>query len=160
MQRLLVLRYIFVSLLLIFTAIMLYQHHPKLVLAEAPSFTLRRITDPISDWILIKGDLLKSSRGNSSTDISSVSYSSNGKTLNATLWLSSPFDNEPASPVINYGLIIDTNLNQTTGIQPADYRISIRWENKTQTWTKLFEQLGPFNQKTVYSRDDNFRCTI
>jgi hypothetical protein len=111
---------------LIFTAIVLYQCHPKVVLGEAPSFTLREITDPISDWILSKGALLKSSKGNSSTDISSVSYSSNGKTLNATLWLSSPFDNKPASHVINYGLIIDTNLNQTTEIQPADYRISIR----------------------------------
>ena len=48
------------------------------------------------------------------TDITSVDYFSDGKTLNATLWLLFPFKEVPPMHEVDYGMFIDTNFNSKT----------------------------------------------
>jgi hypothetical protein len=78
--------------------------------------------------------------GSPYTNITSITYSSNGKFLNATLWLSSLkgltlLHGKPSARLIDYGVMIDSDLNPTTGLEGIDYILDIQWNNTSQTWT-------------------------
>ena len=55
-------------------------------IANSPSFPNQEITDPVRDSIDMKNKSYTQD-GDRSTDIESVDYYSDGKTLNAILWL-------------------------------------------------------------------------
>lgn len=100
-------------------------------------------------------------------DISSVTYHSDGKTLNATIWLSSPFIDPPQnaeawlSPTvqdapwyqIRYGLSIA--VHSTYDTQGTDYSLMYRWDalNKNTTlgknWTRTVMELSPEGDQKV-----------
>lgn len=89
--------------------------------------------------------------GERSTDILSVTYFSDGKTLNATLWLFLPFKEQPTKyELVNYGMLIDTDFSKKTGFDGIDYQLEISWNNKTKTWTKTLESWSSNgNQRTL-----------
>jgi hypothetical protein len=55
-------------------------------------------------------------QGDRSTDIESVDYSSDGKSLNATLWLYFPFKSNQSNlnEEVDYGMFIDADFDRTT----------------------------------------------
>ena len=66
------------------------------------------------------------------TDILAVDHVSNGKTLNATFWLTSGFDNSSTSSIYNqplrkitYGMLINVDSNTKTGYNGADYDFDV-----------------------------------
>ena len=76
-------------------------------------------------------------------DIKSVNYFSDGRHLNATIWLDSF---EPIPPAehdnVNYGMYFDADFNSSTGVKGIDYKAEISWDKKNQTWTRVFEEWG------------------
>lgn len=81
----------------------------------------------------------KIKNGERYTDITSVNVFSDGKTLNATLWLLS-FKEKPSLKEVDYGMLIDADLNHKTGYGGIDYKVEIQWNNETKNWGKLVER--------------------
>lgn len=130
------------------------------VSAASPSFGRQEIVDMATDWkeevlknniihgsFVQAGDLVKA-RGDSAVDISKVYYLSNGTTLKAKLWLTSPINEGLLVNVqrLQYGMLIDDDLNSATGIKGADYSTAIEWNNKTNNWYNVFQELGSRSQ--------------
>ncbi|MGE5705624.1 MAG: hypothetical protein ACM3XP_02770 [Nitrososphaerales archaeon] len=126
--------------ILIICVIQSYILFSNLVFADSPSFTLQEIIDGLNDWELWNGKsdsaiikthedkpieihkaLYKSDceifGGYLVPDIESVSYSSDGKILNATIWLSSPFEG--------------TLVNDTIDLYQEELKLSISHAEKT-----------------------------
>ena len=61
-------------------------------IASSPSFELRQLINENHRWVQTYGKSAAHLKSNY-TDIQAVDYVSNGKTLNATFWLTSGFDN-------------------------------------------------------------------
>ena len=109
-------------------------------------FARQEVTTGAHDGIQINGtngrerpadykDLL-----DNSSDIYRITYSSDGKMLNATLWLNGPVEAMPskygASTVV-YGALVDIDNNPTTGKFGVDYQKEIQWANKTASWNSF-----------------------
>ena len=95
-------------------------------MALSPSFELQEMINENHHWVQTYGNSdthLKSSY----TDIRAIDYISDGKTLNATFWLASGFENSSTALYnqpfrkISYGMLIDANSNPKTGYNGADY---------------------------------------
>jgi hypothetical protein len=88
-----------------------------------------------------------------SSDIQRVTYSSNGKTLNTTLWLGSVVREKPSdygASTLAYGMLIDADNNPTTGKFGVDYQKEIQWNNKTKNWNSfLVEYSSPEHFRTL-----------
>jgi hypothetical protein len=95
-------------------------------IAASPSFELQQLVNENHRWVQTYGKNAAHLKSNY-TDILAVDYVSNGKTLNATFWLSSGFDNSSASVYtqpsrkITYGMLINVDSNTKTGYNGADY---------------------------------------
>jgi hypothetical protein len=116
------------------------------VFAISPSFAIQEITDPPNDWVNMT---TKQHTQNSdpSTDILSVNYFSDGKFLNATLWLTFPFKDRPIKYAeVNYGMLIDADFNPSTGYDGIDYQLQVGWNNQTKTWDKTLSEWGTNGQ--------------
>ena len=96
------------------------------VIASSPSFELQQLINENHRWVQTYGKSAAHLKSNY-TDIQAVDYVSNGKTLNATFWLSSGFDNFSAFAYnqpfrkITYGMLINVDSNTKTGYNGADY---------------------------------------
>jgi hypothetical protein len=119
-------------------------------ISSSPSFPNHEIIDPKLDWIDLKTKNLTRD-GDRSTDIESVDYSSDGHTLNATLWLYFPFKAQPPSSYgnVNYGMFIDADFDDTTGFGGIDYKVEISWNNQSREWTKVLEKWSHFGESLV-----------
>ncbi len=97
-------------------------------MALSPSFELQELTNENRHWVQTYGNSDTHLKSNH-TDILAVDYISDGKTLNATIWLSSGFQNSSAFDSANnksfkklsYGMLIDADSNTKTGYNGADY---------------------------------------
>ena len=123
--------------------------------ARSPSSPNQEILDPNFDWIYMNNRTHTKS-GDYSTDIESVDYYSDGKTLNAILWLYFPFQPEPSSSneeveneEVNYGMYIDADFDSTTGFGGIEYKVEISWDNQTKSWTKVLEKWSHFGDTLV-----------
>src|SRR5690242_7987262 len=86
--------------------------HVYYVFGESPSFSLQGINNTHHHWNLEKGAFFGQESAKNITQcstkrehfpfpkIAAVNYISSGKTLNATLWLASPFQEPTASPIV------------------------------------------------------------
>ena len=141
--------HIFIAL---FTIVMVTLLHKSLVddiFAISPSFSRQEIKDNSGDGIKVNGVNLTyitdtyNDPLDKATDIQSVDYYSDGKTLNATIWLkgNTPNNNKLVN-VSNliYGMLIDADSNQATGKDGVDYQIELQWNNKYKTWIKFFTE--------------------
>lgn len=116
--------------------------------AISPYFTRQQITDKYGDLIdTTTMQVLNSTKQKNPlmdlTDILSVNYLSDGKNLSSVIWLASPFTKGTpiTADILSYGVLIDADFNNQTGIEGADYSISINWNDTSHTWYKLFEEL-------------------
>jgi hypothetical protein len=110
-------------LLSLFPLIPSYEEGPA---ASSPAFELQEITNENHTWVQTYGNSDANLKSNY-TDIQAVTYKSDGKILNVTMWLASGFKNT-SSPVYNqpfrkiaYGMLIDADSNTKTGYNGADY---------------------------------------
>ena len=118
--------------------------------STSPIFPNQEIIDPIVDWVDLKTRGFTKA-GDRSTDIVSVDYSSDGKTLSAILWLYFPFKEQPRSSYenVNYGMYIDADFDETTGFGGIDYKFELSWNNQTRIWTKVLEKWSHFGDSFV-----------
>ena len=149
-------------LFVITTIILLYEpNFRQQVFALSPSFGLQEVKNRQTHWTnMVTGH--DSVKGPPYTDIRSVTYFSEGKFLNATLWLSSlknltSLNGKPSSDEIRYGMLIDADLNNNTGFQGVDYEVEIKWSNKTNTWTRSFlEYASDGDTRDIMPQQNNY----
>jgi hypothetical protein len=75
-----------------------------------------------------------------SSDIQRITYSSDGRMLNATIWLDGPVHAIPSKYGANtvvYGALVDIDNNPATGKFGVDYQKEIKWTNKTASWNSV-----------------------
>src|SRR6266516_2392206 len=171
---------------------------PHNVYSLSPSFARQEITDPVDDWSLIKArqkytyvETPSSGRslillGNNPADcptkiqqnhfripeIAAVTYLSDGKSLNATLWLSHSFVNPPSNAstwlshpfkkvpwyLIRYGMSMDVrSVYETEG---SDYGIRYLWDAMNNTWTRMVHEISPFGDMKVLERQNNYNASF
>jgi hypothetical protein len=111
-------------------------------LASSPSFIRQTLIDNSNYWVDVANDK-RTTNGIPSTDIRTVTYSSNGRTLEATFWLYSAFDKTLPDPYgnlnkISYGIFIDTDFDKQ-----SEYRMEIQ-KFKERNWTKIVREFEPF----------------
>ena len=92
---------------------------PPQILALSTSFIRQEVTDNKSDISSLTGSPInQNSTLGWGIDITGVSYVSDGKFLNATLWLS-----EPANGSNYYSMGIDADSDLKTGWAGMDYQV-------------------------------------
>jgi hypothetical protein len=87
--------------------------------ALSPYFSKQEIIDPPFDWVDMKTKQSATSKEGQPyfTDILSVDYYSDGKTLNATLWTFLPFQDRPLKyNKVDYGMLIDSDFDKKNRI--------------------------------------------
>jgi len=148
-----------VIFILNFSIILSLIYNPSKVLAESPVFEFRQIDDSNNDWI----DLINkkpSNEGLPLTDINSVDYRSDGKTLDAIIWVKAPINNRPTEyAILNYGMYIDSDFDNRTGYGGIDYKLEIGWNNTLQTWTKTLEKWSAQGDTKTIIKEDNYNYT-
>jgi hypothetical protein len=91
------------------------------------------------------------------TDILSVDYYSDGKTLNATLWTFVPFQDRPLKyNKVDYGMLIDSDFDKKTGFEGIDYKLEISWDNQTREWTKKLVQWSVQGKERILNLTKNY----
>lgn len=113
------------------------------VQADSPSFSRQEVGDDERDGININGlagaqrvDDYKDMLDNS-TDILKITYLSDAKNLNASLWLGGNFTKDPAAKgaqAMVYGMLVDVDSNPRTGFQGVDYQLEVQWTNSSKIW--------------------------
>ena len=132
------------SLLLLLITTISYAPLPiSKVLADSPSFSRQEVGDDERDGININGlagtqtvDDYKDPLDNS-TDILKITYLSDAKNLNASLWLGGNFTKDPAAKgaeAVVYGMLVDVDSNPRTGFQGVDYQLEVQWMNSSKIW--------------------------
>jgi hypothetical protein len=95
-------------------------------MALSPAFELQEMVNKNHHWVQTYGNSDAHLKSNY-TDILSVGYISDGKTLNVTFWLASGFKNSSVAIYnqpfrkISYGMLIDADINAKSGYDGADY---------------------------------------
>lgn len=132
-------------LLLLITTTISYAPMPffSKVLADSPSFSRQEVGDDERDGININGlagtqtvDDYKNPLDDS-TDILKITYLSDAKNLNASLWLGGNFTKDPAAKgaeAVVYGMLVDVDSNPRTGFQGVDYQLEVQWMNSSKIW--------------------------
>lgn len=132
-------------LLLLITTTISYAPMPffSKVLADSPSFSRQEVGDDERDGININGlagtqtvDDYKDPLDDS-TDILKITYLSDAKNLNASLWLGGNFTKDPAAKgaeALVYGMLVDVDSNPRTGFQGVDYQLEVQWMNSSKIW--------------------------
>jgi hypothetical protein len=175
MQIEIILRHVLMALLALFTIMIFYGISPILnVFATSPPFPLQGIYNNRTDWSLEKAPGYESAKNITectigqqhrfpSPHIAAVSYVSDGRTLNATLWLSSPFK-EPtilSSSLFKevertYALLIHSDSTYDIG---QNYQLVIQWNPIFKTWSKIIKESSPpfiFQSEKVLAQENNY----
>jgi hypothetical protein len=133
-------------LAILIVTIVITLHKPLFqnALAATPPFSRQEVLGHSANWFdMYNNRPVRDGASYSYIDIKSVNYFSDGRTLNATIWLA---DFQPIPPPdhdnVNYGMYFDADFNKETGVQGIDYKVEISWDKKNQTWTKVFEEWG------------------
>ncbi len=123
--------------------------------SSSPSFGMQEIENKPHNWMdAYRG--ISSNNGSKYTDIRSINYFSNGRFLNATLWLHG-FNLSPSkNRQVNYGIYIDSDFNNKTGIDGIDYKIEINWNPTSKSWTRVFEQWSTSGNNRTISIEPNY----
>jgi hypothetical protein len=159
---------ILVVILLVFTTLTLFCYedmHLRDIYAASPPFVRHEIKDLAGIYdIEFRNDSVKDGKrwqpvpknftlytNNTekdlySFDIESVSYFSDGKTLNATFWFPSDdrFIDRPTKYAATYAMYIDVDSDNKTGSSHgpggADYSIKAIWKPHNEKWEKIFAE--------------------
>lgn len=130
------------------------------MLISAPDGQTLQITNAVSI------EECKDENGNFiSPDIAAVSYLSDGKTLDVTLWLSSAFRDPATSdslwtveslkevPWHNVGYTISIDIISAYDTGP-DYYATIKWDPAEQKWTRVLEEGSGTGEKRTIQQDE------
>lgn len=158
-----------IAMLLFDFAIVFILVHMALVgqaFAASPPFSHIEIKDVFHDGLevnVIKNVFTKDNyldMLDESTDIRSVDYSSDGMTLNTTIWLSKPigqdYDLSQEADILIYGILIDADSNQATGKDGVEYQVELQWNNQTKTWVRFFTQYSSDGFSRIIELDLNY----
>jgi hypothetical protein len=113
---------------------------------SAPQFSRQEINSGIRDGIQISEYLPSQiptdykSPLDLAIDIQKVTYYSDGKNLNTTLWLGNKTISDPAKfgiVVLLYGALFDIDKNPTTGKFGVDFQHEIQWNNYSKKWNNF-----------------------
>jgi hypothetical protein len=92
------------------------------------------------------------------TDIQKVTYYSDGKNLNATLWLGNKTITDPAKfdiVVLLYGALFDIDNNPGTGKFGIDFQHEIQWNNYSKKWNSfIIERPSKDYFRTIFSQEN------
>jgi hypothetical protein len=119
-----------------------------------PSFQRQEITLGSGNWFNMTSGRSASS-GPNYIDIQSISYFSNGRYLNATLWLADFVTNPNDFENVNYGIYFDADSNNRTGLSGIDYKVETSWSNETRTWTRMLEEWSSNGKSKVLGPKQN-----
>lgn len=128
------------------------------VLADSPSFSRQEVGDDEHDGININGDAGTQSIDDyknpldNSTDILKITYLSDAKNLNASLWLGGNFSGSPSSKgaqAVVYGMLLDIDSNPKTGFQGVDYQLEVQWMNSSGTWNMFLGEYPSVNDASL-----------
>jgi hypothetical protein len=137
-----------------------------LLLLPEPSFSSsqfgrQEVADPPSDWVDmadINNQQLDLKSLFQPTDIYAVNFFSDGKTLNATIWINGTFEEKPPPQFgnVSYGAYFDVDFNEKTGPRGIDYRVETVRENGSEQWSRVFEEWSPSGKQRVIEKIDNY----
>jgi hypothetical protein len=122
-------------------------------ITSSPSFPRQEIQDAGYDWIYYSNASYVQKNITIFPSIESVSYSSDGKFLNITFWLSSPFEENPSEGGQHYIVYVDADADNNTGFTGADYAFGVRWDNSTNTWFKEFLEFSMYGKIKVINEE-------
>jgi hypothetical protein len=139
----------YILLSFIALAMAIYPVYMFQAFALSPSFPRQQIEDGDGDWYWfsqategkekrsISTEDMENLTGDIIGDIRSVSYVSDGKTLNVTFWLTSPFDNipPPKDHRPSYNVVIDPNPEVGSN---SGYISRMTWDNDIKRWITIF----------------------
>jgi hypothetical protein len=154
--------YVFLFLILI-TYVIVSQSK---VFATSPSFAYREVRNALYNVIDMNCVLHPQTRleanchtneGNQSIDIYATDLFSDGKFLNATIWLLPPIKDSPSNSQLetNYGMYIDADDNPKTGWQGIDYQVEYS-EFKNGTWTRTFYEFSSLGDNRILKVEKNY----
>jgi hypothetical protein len=132
---------------------------PKKANASSPPFSHQEISNNFRHWTIFPLDKNANCKGIEKSisvpQMEAVSYSSNGKFFNATIWLSSQFNEVPSEdhrPMYSMGIGVipasDTKLK-------VDYVLTIWWNQLRQYWIRTLEEVSTDSTR-VLEEDLNF----
>ena len=134
------------------------------VATSSPQFSRQEINSGIHDGIQISEYLPTQiptdykSPLDLATDIQKVTYYSDGKNLNATLWLGNKTIADPAkfgTVVLLYGALFDIDKNPGTGKFGVDFQHEIQWNNYSKEWNNfIIERPSKDYFRTVFSQEN------
>ena len=133
------------------------------VLADSPSFSRQEVGDDEHDGININGLSGTQTRDDyedtldNSTDIQKITYLSDGKNLNASLWLGGNFAEDPGSKgaaAAVYGMLLDVDSNPNTGFQGVDYQLEVQWRDSSKTWNMFLGEYPSVDNPSVKNPAD------
>ena len=138
--------------------------------AGSPSFSRQQIIDYPLDWYKmdsngeftisaskLRTDLHNIFRIENVSELSAVSFSSDGKILNSTIWLSGPFNPSPKTSNPQYYIRFDTDSNLYTGDKDgAEYVLWIYWNKDTQKWIKILQEFSNTKNIRIVHMDTNY----
>ena len=116
------------------------------------SFPHQEINVGIRDGVQVNGTANSRTKADykdrldNSSDIQKVTHFSDGKNLDATLWLGDTISKNPYDEGANnmvYGVLIDVDNNPTTGKVGVEYQKEIQWSNKTQSGAAILRVFVP-----------------
>jgi len=118
-------------------------------------FSREEIKTNIRDGIQVNGSTGDQSLSkyedllDNSSDIQKITYSSDGKAVNATLWLGGEIMYDPSkfgANLVAYGALIDIDNNPFTGKLGVDFQKEIQWTNRTSSWSDLLVEYPSGNR--------------
>ena len=146
------LTFLFIKLICL---ILLSSYYPvEVSSASSPAFVRQEISDGNDDWWDHVQE--KFTTGYNFSNLAAVSYLSDGKFLNATIFLTSKFVEKPIGYVPVYGMMINADSNEDTGWEGYDYFMKVAWDNNAEIWTYTLEEWSTVQIPRILDRDYNY----
>jgi hypothetical protein len=137
-----------------FMTLALIFYSPDEAVSSSPAFVRQEILDNRGDWWdHLQGNF---TTGHNFSDIIAISYLSDGRFLNVTIFLNSKFVEEPDGYMPAYGAMIDTDSNGNTGWQGYDYFMRIAWDNFNKVWTYVLQEWSTAQIARILDQKSNY----
>jgi hypothetical protein len=129
------------------------------VLALSPAFPRQSEVEPVHEWqyfpLVQNTNCTGRAHSNEIPHMTGVSYFSDGKVLNATIWLSSPFKGTPSSlirvPTYIMGIGIIQSYNTTARV---DYAVTVQWNPINRTWSRTLDEFLSNETRTLQQNNN------
>ena len=146
------------------------------IFGASPTFVRQEVEDGSNDWYFnnllqiersgrqYTEDKIQNLTGTNIGNLQSVTYLSDGKTLNITFWLDGPFFNlsssshaPPKDHSPGFYIYIDADSDVKTGWNGIDYINTLTWSESNHQWVNEFSEVSDSGSRlmieTNYTRD-------